>query len=148
MLPIHGDSVALVREEYKTWGGSFWNIPSGAVESNESPAEGAARELLEETGLRVAPEQLQLVSTSTSRFEGSESQAWNFTARIEEPALQSDDPDGLIQDVRWFARQDAIAELGLLPYAPLREPAVAYLRGDAGLGTDWLYEDGVAQSAK
>lgn len=93
MLAIHADSIALVLEEYKTWGGSFWNIPSGAVESNESPGEGAARELLEETGLRVTPEQLQLVSTSTSRFQGGESQAWNFTARVEEPTLRSEDPE-------------------------------------------------------
>lgn len=146
MLAIHDDSIALVLEEYKTWGGSFWNIPSGAVESSESPGEGAARELLEETGLRVTPEQLQLVSTSTStsRFQRGESQAWNFSARVEEQTFRSEDPDRLIQDVRWFSRRDAIAELGLLPYAPLREPAVAYLCGDASPGKAWLFNNGVA----
>ena len=147
MLAVHADRVALVREEYPTWGGSFWNIPSGAVEREESPAEGAARELREETGLCLRSEQLRLVSTSTSRFSGGESRAWNFSATVEEPTLRIDDPDGLIQDVRWFAPPEAIAELGLLPYAPLREPAVAYLSGDAGLVTDWLFVDGKVQTA-
>ena len=99
VLAVHDDRVALVREEYPTWGGSFWNIPSGAVEREESPEEGAARELREETGLCVRSEQLPLVSTSTSRFSRGESRAWNFSATVEEPTLRIDDPDGLIQDV-------------------------------------------------
>lgn len=47
VLAFHGDSVALVRESCPTWGGSYWNVPSGSVESGEDPATGAARELAE-----------------------------------------------------------------------------------------------------
>lgn len=35
-----------------TWG---WEIPAGAVDDGETPAEGAAREALEETGWRPGP---------------------------------------------------------------------------------------------
>jgi len=35
-----------------------WDIPKGVAEPNEALAAAAARELLEETGLTVAPEEL------------------------------------------------------------------------------------------
>ena len=38
--------------------GTWWFTPGGGLEPGESWAEGAARELHEETGLRVAPEDL------------------------------------------------------------------------------------------
>jgi 8-oxo-dGTP pyrophosphatase MutT (NUDIX family) len=55
VLAFHDHRVVLVREAYPTWGGEFWNVPSGRVEDAETPAEGAARELAEETGLVVPP---------------------------------------------------------------------------------------------
>jgi 8-oxo-dGTP pyrophosphatase MutT (NUDIX family) len=36
----------------------WWFTPGGGLNDGETPAEGAARELFEETGLRVAPEDL------------------------------------------------------------------------------------------
>ncbi len=147
MLAFHRGRVALVREEYPTWGGAFWNVPSGAVEAHESPAQGAARELHEETGLVVDPGLLRLASTCTSRFADAESRAWNFTAETTagEPRLEADDPDGLVQEVRWFAREEAVTVLGRLPYAPLREPALAYLR-DGAVGREWVFVDGEVQA--
>ena len=38
----------------------FWSVPSGFMELGESLPEAAARELFEETNVRLAPEQLQL----------------------------------------------------------------------------------------
>ncbi|HWH30335.1 MAG TPA: NUDIX domain-containing protein [Mycobacteriales bacterium] len=38
--------------------GSWWFTPGGGLDPGETPAQGAARELAEETGLVVAPEQL------------------------------------------------------------------------------------------
>ncbi|MFP5218680.1 MAG: NUDIX hydrolase [Actinomycetes bacterium] len=38
--------------------GSWWFTPGGGLDPGETPAQGAARELAEETGLLVAPEQL------------------------------------------------------------------------------------------
>lgn len=139
VLAFHGDSVALVRESYPGWGGRFWSVPSGAVEHDESPAQGAARELREETGLLVLPRDLELVSTSVTTSGTGRSDAWNYTARVPTSALQVDDPDGLIEDVRWFARALAIEALQQLPYEPLKVPALSYLRGDHASFTEWSF---------
>ncbi len=42
-----------------------WALPGGYMESGETPQEAASRELEEETGIRVDPETMQLVSVST-----------------------------------------------------------------------------------
>tara|TARA_B110000503_G_scaffold49036_1_gene79652 strand:+ start:6729 stop:7427 length:699 start_codon:yes stop_codon:yes gene_type:complete len=45
-----------------------WAIPGGFLEQGETLAEGAARELCEEAGIRLAPEQLQLYMTGSITF--------------------------------------------------------------------------------
>ncbi|MBB2894073.1 NUDIX hydrolase [Flexivirga oryzae] len=146
VLAFDGDSVALVRESYPTWGGSYWNVPSGSVESGEDPATGAARELAEEIGLVIPAESLSVVSTSTNRTGDRTSQSWNFVGHAADPHLQVDDPDELIEQAAWFTRADAIRELSRLPYAPLREPAVAYLSGTAEWTVaHWEFTEGVLQ---
>ena len=47
-LLLHGGDP--VRPEQR-----WWFTPGGGLQAGETPAEGAARELLEETGLRVEP---------------------------------------------------------------------------------------------
>ena len=134
-----------MREEYPGWGRACWNIPSGAVEAHESPAEGAARELAEETGLVVAPGDLVLHGTTEVTSPGHLSRAWNFTVTVEDPALRVEDPDELIREARWFGLQEAIRLLRDLPYRPLSEPAVAMLTEHAPRGTHWAYADPRAQ---
>lgn len=49
--------------------GSWWNTPGGGVDEGESAPQAAVRELHEETGLRVAPEQVgPVVHTRVARF--------------------------------------------------------------------------------
>ncbi len=139
VLAFHDGRVVLVREEYPAWGGEFWNVPSGRVEDGETPAEGAARELAEETGLVVAASELRLVSTVSTTYDTGETEAWNHVVDVSSPELLVDDPDGIIREARWFSRRDAIELLGELPYPPLSEPAVAYLRGDAPPGHHWTF---------
>jgi ADP-ribose pyrophosphatase YjhB (NUDIX family) len=139
VLAFHEGRVVLVREEYPTWGGEFWNIPSGRVEDGESPPEGAARELAEETGLAVDPKDLRLVSTVTTTHQGADLLSWNYVADVATHLLRVDDPDGIIREARWFTRADAVGLLAELPYPPLSEPAVGYVRGDAAPGCHWSY---------
>lgn len=139
VLALYGDRVALVRESYPTWGGSFWNMPSGAVEDDESPAEGAARELREETGLIVSRDDLRLVSTAVTVSGSGRSRAWNYRVRVGSAALRIDDPDGLIEEVAWFSFASAIEALELLPYEPLRVPAVTYLRNGSDSPREWSF---------
>jgi 8-oxo-dGTP diphosphatase len=139
VLAFHGDQLVLVREEYPTWGGAFWNVPSGRVEDGESPAEGAARELAEETGLVVDPADLAVVSTVASTGGPEESRAWNYTVDVVSSTIAVLDPDGLVLEARWFSRDEAARLLAELPYRPLSEPAVAFLRGEAPIGREWTY---------
>jgi 8-oxo-dGTP diphosphatase len=48
------------RDEFPAIDPEKWGPPGGHVEPGEDPADGAARELLEETGVRLAPEHLRL----------------------------------------------------------------------------------------
>jgi ADP-ribose pyrophosphatase YjhB (NUDIX family) len=46
----------------------FWAIPGGFMEAGETTAAGAARELWEEAGIRLAPESLEFYMTGTITF--------------------------------------------------------------------------------
>jgi ADP-ribose pyrophosphatase YjhB (NUDIX family) len=140
VLAYHSGRVVLVREEYPRWGGGFWSLPSGMVEAHETPAGGAARELAEETGLRVAPSDLCLRNTSATVVNGVSLQAWNFDVEVEKPEIAVSDPNLLVQEARWFTVDAAIELLRSLPYRPLAVPAVAILSGTGADGTHWQFD--------
>lgn len=139
VLARHQGQVVLVLEEYAAWGGAYWNIPSGRVEDHESPREGARRELAEETGLAVDAADLIPCSTCEVVRPGAVTRAWNFLADVDEPRLRVNDPDGIIQDARWFPTKQATELLRLLPYRPLSEPSVAILGERMEPGAHWSY---------
>lgn len=53
----HGHEVLLLRTSYQ----DVWTAPGGGIAADESPVEAAVRELVEEIGLRLEPEDLYLV---------------------------------------------------------------------------------------
>jgi hypothetical protein len=53
--------------------------------------------------------------------------------------LQAADPDELILDMAFLPIPEAIRRLQALPLTVMREPAVAYVNGDAPPGTLWVY---------
>ena len=70
-LVVRDGKVMLVRrgiEPYKGW----WDIPGGFLAPGEHPAEGAIREVREETGLRVRPVALHAIEVDTYGEEGNE----------------------------------------------------------------------------
>lgn len=140
VIAVHEDRIVLVREQRDHWGGAYWNIPSGMVESHETPVLGAVRELAEETGLVAAPDDLRLVGTSSTTSGEHRSLAWNFRTVISSPIIAVDDPDDSILEARWFTRDEAIDLLTRLPYRPLAEPVVAHLCERVEPGSHWLYE--------
>lgn len=127
-----------MREVYPDWGRPCWSIPSGHVADGESPAQGACRELAEETGLLVPSADLGLVSTSSVTTPEVLRRAWTFSVEVDDPRLCPRDPDGSIQDARWFPVPEAVSLLQQLPYRPLREPATAVLGGHRW-GGHWTY---------
>lgn len=58
VLPVMGGRVGLLRLHRHAIGALTWEVPRGFVEVGEPAAVSAARELEEEVGLRVAPENL------------------------------------------------------------------------------------------
>ncbi|GEM_PF-2183064 len=140
VIAVHDDRIVLVRERHESWGGEFWNIPSGMLERHETPVVGAVRELAEETGLVAATDGLRLVGTSSTTSETHRSLAWNFTTVIDRPLIAVNDPDDLILGAEWFTRGKAIDLLRRLPYRPLREPVVAYLTKSVEPGSHWRYD--------
>lgn len=139
VLARHNGEVVLVRESHERWGGEFWNIPSGMVEAHEAPAEGAARELAEETGLVVPAHSLRLRTTTSVVLDGVRLHSWNFEVDVDDATVHVQDPDGLVQEARWFALDQAVALLRLLPYRPLADPAVAALTTEAAGTTHWVF---------
>jgi 8-oxo-dGTP diphosphatase len=139
VVAYHCGRVVLVREEYPRWGGAYWNIPSGRIEDHETPREGACRELAEETGLVVAPTSLCLQSTCEVAGTDKINRAWNFTVDVDDPTLGIRDPDGVIEEARWFSAGQATRLLRALPYRPLSEPSVALLTCEVRPGTHWAY---------
>ncbi len=59
---VDGDELLLI-EDFRPDGG--WKLPEGRVECGESPREGVARELSEETSLRVDPDDLTFLYDET-----------------------------------------------------------------------------------
>ena len=56
---LDGERIFLLRRANTGYRDGEWAMPAGHVESAETPAEAASRELLEEAGVRVAPENLE-----------------------------------------------------------------------------------------
>ncbi|WP_129116488.1 NUDIX hydrolase [Halegenticoccus tardaugens] len=58
-LVVHGSRALLVRQD------GSWFLPGGMLEPGETPAEGAAREVREETGIEVEIDGLAAISEQT-----------------------------------------------------------------------------------
>ena len=59
-VPVHGDRILICKRAIEPRYG-LWTLPAGFMENNESAAEGAAREALEEANARVDIEDLYTV---------------------------------------------------------------------------------------
>lgn len=67
VLVRSGHEVLLVR----SWlGDGRWILPGGGLHRNEDPRVGAVRELREETGISLSPDQLRFLDTSSYRDKG------------------------------------------------------------------------------
>jgi ADP-ribose pyrophosphatase YjhB (NUDIX family) len=84
-----------------------WELPSGKVEPGEPWRESLAREVREETGLHVALAEEHPRLLVGEPAPGAPFASWIALARGTAVGLPRPvDPDGLIDDARWFARDD------------------------------------------
>lgn len=74
LLTDESGKVLLVEPTYKPG----WEIPGGVVEADESPREGARREVFEEIGLNREPGELLCVDWTAARPGHSEALTWIF----------------------------------------------------------------------
>lgn len=84
-----------------------WTLPGGGVHKRETPEDAAVRELREETGIRVAPDELRLVGLLSSFREGKSDYVAVFACELGAGVTPS--PGGEIEGVA-FCRVDELPE--------------------------------------
>ena len=112
MLVLRGDEVLLGRQA--SWPADRYSALAGFVEPGESLEEAVAREVLEESGVRIGPP--RYVSSQPWPFPASLMLGFVSPWESGEPRIGDEE----LEDVRWFSRkavEDAVRERG-----PLRLP--------------------------
>ncbi len=83
-------------------GEGTWTLPGGKLDFGESFEDGAYREVLEETGIKINKEKLQFVSISNDVVEDAHFVTLGFLCREFEGDPKVMEPDE-ITEWRWFA---------------------------------------------
>jgi 8-oxo-dGTP pyrophosphatase MutT (NUDIX family) len=93
----HGERVLMVYVRERT----CWELPGGGIEPGESPRQAAVRELWEETGQQIDPEELRFVGHARTALGPQQRVLYGgvFTARTERPRAFA--PNSEIAAVHW-----------------------------------------------
>lgn len=107
------DHYLLVKRCNTDWAEGYWNFPGGLVEENETLPEAAAREALEEVGVTINIDDLELVHVLQARKTPTHNKEilgfyftakkWNGTPINKEPHRHSDSA--------WFASNQLPKEI-------------------------------------
>lgn len=92
--------------------GNTWGLPAGKMEKGEDPRSAAAREVHEEVGIRLDPEDLQEVVKIYIQLEDVGYVFHTFQIRLMKPATVTLEPDAHTE-ARWLNIQQAV-ELPLI----------------------------------
>jgi 8-oxo-dGTP diphosphatase len=145
------DNLLLVQEQGPDEVEPKWALPGGIVEAGELLTEALVREVGEETGLKVVQigRLLYIAQFHNSvgairpgmalHDPGYIAVAFAFEVNAWRGEISSADPDGFILDARFVPRAEAAVLLGRAPLRVMREPIVAYLRGETSPGATWFY---------
>jgi 8-oxo-dGTP diphosphatase len=144
-----GADVLMVRERLGEEPEPGWVLPGGQVEPGELVDEAAARELLEETGVRAAPGRLAFLCQYTVTDDPGWAGVWTvftfeFATTVRD--LAPADPDGSVLEAAWVPLAEARRRLARLAFRPRREAVLHHLRedgdGEPAEAHLWLWPDG------
>ncbi|WP_435365043.1 NUDIX domain-containing protein [Haloarchaeobius sp. DYHT-AS-18] len=108
-VAVVGDEGVLLGQRDVDPGIGEWGVPGGHMEADETPEEAAARELEEETGVSVDPDELTLLETFTSGpFAGKYVVSIGFAVRAEE-TMGAPEALNEVQAVGWFTPESFAA---------------------------------------
>lgn len=112
-----GGEVLLVRNSYVP----YYSAPGGYMHPTEDPRAAAQRELLEEVGVRVSPDELELALDVTHPWEGKLDHVRIFNLELaQRPSVQIDRRE--VIEATWFRPEQALA-LNVFP--PLKQVIAA-----------------------
>ncbi|MFJ3309669.1 NUDIX domain-containing protein [Streptomyces sp. NPDC086549] len=123
-----GDKI-LFSQRGGPYGYGRWHMPSGKLDKGEPLADGAARELFEETGITVDPADLELVQVVHHRQDDKVERIGFFFKAVKwqgEPVNK--EPDKCLA-LQWFTDDDLPEDIIEYPQAGLR----GYLNGTGPL---------------
>ena len=109
----HGRQILLIKNSYR----KCWGLPGGSCHRDEHPQVTAARELREEVGIDVAPDQLDLSTVITHRSEFRDEDLPIFELRVDQQVAFKIDN----REVVWAEFVDGREALSLDLYPPIRE---------------------------
>jgi 8-oxo-dGTP diphosphatase len=109
LLAIERDSILLVEQRGPGDPGPRWMLPGGRLEAGESLIGALAREVREETGLRLEGDP-GIAFMVEVHSPGGRYSAITFTCRTS-GALRPGDPDGFVSRAEWIPVPDAIDRL-------------------------------------
>ena len=135
-----GTDILLVSEPDEDHPGELvWALPGGTVTAGESVGEALRRRVAEETGLvRARPG--RLLWLVRYRVSGQQFETLVFEVREASPYTgKAMNRETLKPPAVWVPRDEAIERLDQMWFAPIRDPAVAYLKGRAPAATVWTW---------
>jgi 8-oxo-dGTP diphosphatase len=141
----HKGSILLVRQQGPDDPTPAWALPGGRAEAGELLLEALSRESREETGLtNLKAGNLLYVVQYDDPYEQYRSTAFVFAVEGWTGTLNTTptDPDGFVQEARFMPVAEAVAALAANPSRMMREPILAYLKGEVAPGAAWFYRRG------
>lgn len=146
-IAISDGRLLVVASHYPNHPEPLWTLPGGRQVPGELLAETIVREVLEETGVHVAPRDVAYVSESYDR--GQHYLNVTFVVEIVEPFAHSGSGTRVVADdgstdhvvaVEWVPLEQVGARVTI---AVVREPLLAYLRGELPQRYAGFHEAGV-----